>query len=284
MKNFDYIKLLVGDAVTERDLQNVDCFVHNKIGLFIPSTGQCGYAYKKSHSHPSYMVVIVFSDRKGDIQVRKNHYFASVMSPDIPHDDIFDECQYYCLLIDKEYFEAQYKLYDDSVPRFEWKSFEMCGDILKALNMFSFECAKDMPNSDITLDAQSMIITHWIIRSILGENFDMRSVSDNYAVARAQQYISKHYGERITVKSLAALSYISVSAFGRIFKKETGLPPAEYIILERLEKSKTLLRRSNISVTDIAIRCGFTDGAHFSSCFKRIYGVSPSEYRNSFIK
>lgn len=60
MKNFEYIKLLVGDDVTESDLCNVDCFVYKRIGMFIPSTGRCGYAEKRGHKHPSYMVVIIF--------------------------------------------------------------------------------------------------------------------------------------------------------------------------------------------------------------------------------
>lgn len=60
-----------------------------------------------------------------------------------------------------------------------------------------------MKNSEITLEAQVTIIVHWLIRSILGENYDMRSVSNNYAVACAENYMEMHYGKKITVKYLA---------------------------------------------------------------------------------
>lgn len=52
--------------------------------------------------------------------------------------------------------------------------------------MTAFEYNKSMMNSDITLEAQATVITHWIIRSILGETLDMRAVSSDYSVARAQ--------------------------------------------------------------------------------------------------
>ena len=62
MKDFNTIKSLIGENLTEQELEYVDCYVHNKVGLFIPSTGQCRYASRNNHSHPAYMVTIIFSD------------------------------------------------------------------------------------------------------------------------------------------------------------------------------------------------------------------------------
>lgn len=286
-EKFSRIKELVGKDVTEEDLINVDCYVHSNIGLFIPSTGQCGYASKKNHTHPSYMVMIIFSadnsKKKLQIKSRRNHYCAAVVSPCVGHDDIFDEYNhYYCIMIDKDYFESQYSLYSDDMPYFENMHFEICSDILKTLNTFAFEISKEVPNSDVTLSAQETLITHWIIRSILGENADMRSVSSCYPVARAQQYVAQNYGSHITVDALAELSHVSVSTLQRLFKRETGMSPASYIVNERVEKSKTLLRRKNVTMTEIALRCGFSDSSHFSAVFRSITGVTPSEYRTAY--
>jgi len=95
--------------------------------------------------------------------------------------------------------------------------------VLKALNTFAFEYSKSMPHADVTLDAQAEIITHWIIRSLLGETLDMRAVSSDYSVARAQHYMEQHYMEPITVSKLAALGYVSASAFQHKFKQATGV-------------------------------------------------------------
>lgn len=173
-------------------------------------------------------------------------------------------------------------MYSDETPDFNWKQFAICHDILKTLNTFAFEYSKKMQNSDITLEAQTTIITHWLIRSILGENYDMRAISSNYAVARAEHYIEQHFSENITVQQLAKLGNMSVSSFNRIFKKETKLTPIEYLIEIRIQKSKKLLRRKHIPITEIAISCGFSSSAHFSSSFSRLFNTTPSEYRNSY--
>ncbi len=287
MDNFKLIKALIGETITEEDLKYVDCYVHNKMGLFIPSVGACQYAIKPFHTHPSYMFIIVFSlgsyAIEPKIEIKENHYFATVLSPNIPHTDQEEPFNhYYCILIDKEYFEEQFKMYSDKKPEYNWKQFAICHDILKTLNTFAFEYSKKMQNADITLEAQTTIVTHWLIRSILGENYDMRAISSNYSVARAEHYIEQHFNEFITVKQLAELGNMSVSSFNRIFKKEINLTPIEYLIEIRIEKSKKLLRRKEIPITEIAMRCGFGSSSHFSSSFSRLFNITPSEYRSFY--
>lgn len=278
MKDFELIKVLIGPSVIEEELKYVDCYIRPQLGLFIPTAGPCGYASKSNHAHPSYMIVIFFEES----EQKQFHYHAEITSPGIPHNDR-DDRHYYCLLIAKDYFESRYSMYSDSLPIFQEQSFELCSDILKALNTFAFEYSKSMINSDITLDAQAEIITHWIIRSIFGETLDMRAVSDDYSVARAQHYMEQHYAENITVSRLAELGYVSSSCFNRKFKNKIGITPIEYLIEIRIKHAKTLLKRKNIPMTDIAMRCGFGSSAHFSSCFQKRMGVTPTEYRNKFM-
>lgn len=287
MRDFSIIKALVGESVTENELRFVDCYVHPKLGLFIPSVGTCQYAQRQGHTHPSYMITILFSVEESGvtpkISIERNHYLASVMSPDVPHTDFSDEfIHYYCILIDRDYFDSQYRLYTAEMPCFNDLQFALCSDILKTLNTFAFEYSKQMPNSDLTLEAQVTVITHWIIRSILGENLDLRMISSNYAVARAQHYMEQHFDKNITVEDLAGLNHMSSSSFNRIFKNELGVTPIKYLIEIRIEKAKKLLRRNDIPIIEIASRCGFGSSAHFASNFKRLAGVTPSEYRNTY--
>ena len=273
MKDFDIIKQLIGDSITEEDFSNIDCYVRPQLGIFIPTK----HIEKSNFIYPSYIIMLYF-EKSTD---KKNHYYAEITSPNIPHNNKAG-IHYYCLMIQKDYFEKRYKMYSNDIPVFKEETFEMCSDILKALNTFAFEYSKSMMNSDITLDAQSEIITHWIIRSIFGETLDLRAVSADYSVARAQHYMEQHYMENITVSKLAALGYVSPSCFNRRFKKEIGITPIEYLIEIRIERSKILLRRKNIPITEIAMRCGFGSNAHFSSCFQSRIGISPSEYRDKY--
>ena len=121
-------------------------------------------------------------------------------------------------------------------------------------------------------------------RYILGENYDMRGISEHYAVARAQHFIEQHFAEEITVKKLAKLCNISVSTFTRIFKKELYMTPIEYLIEVRLQQAKKLLRRGDIPITQVALRCGFNSSSHLASSFQRVLHMTPSEYRKIYCK
>ncbi len=276
MKDFDLIAALVG-GVSKNDLEGVDCYVRPQLGMFIPTSDRCSFMTGEDHTHPSYMIVIYFEQTHD----RQTHYRAEITSPDVCCGDK-SGLHYYCLMIDRGYFEKRYLMYSESVPVYKETPFEICSDILRALNTFAFEYSKSMMNSEITLDAQTEIITHWIIRSIFGETLDLRAVSSDYSVARAQHFMEQHFAEHITVSKLAALGHVSPSCFNRRFKKEIGITPIEYLIEIRIERSKTLLRRKNIPVTEIAMRCGFGSNAHFSTCFQARLGISPSEYRDKY--
>lgn len=278
MRDFTYIKALVGEAVTEDDLKHIDCYIHQNLGIFIPSTGVCGYAAKKNHSHPTYMITVFFLPK--DTPGRR--YSAVIVSPDVPHSDIEDGTSYYCIMIDREYFETQYRLYCAEVPHFSWQEFSLGSELLKMLNTFVFEYSQQIPNAEITLEAQATLITHWIIRSIAGDHLDTRSVSADFTVARVHHYMEKYYSENMTVNQLAALVNMSASAFNRNFKKETGLTPIKYLIEVRIDKSKLLLRRGTLSMTEIAALCGFGSSAHFAAEFKRLTNVTPTEYRDAY--
>ena len=280
-RNLQIIKNLIGENVTEQDLHYVDCYVQKHLGIFIPFGDGCGYAKRLNHTHPAYMIVIYFGESQGTKNCY-DRYSACIYSPEVPHMDETPENPYYCIMIDKEYFEEEYCKYADMVPHFSGMQFSICHDILKTLNLFSFEYSKQMSNTDITLNAYATIITHWLIRSVLGESCDMRAISDHYAVARAQHYIEQHYAEEITVKKLAELGHISVSSFTRIFKKELHATPVEYLIEIRLQQAKKLLRRKEISITQVALRCGFNSSSHLSASFQRVLHMTPSEYRKLY--
>ena len=185
-------------------------------------------------------------------------------------------------MISKEYFESQFLLYQNEIPRYEGQQFLICHDFLKMLHLYAFESSKNMKNGEITLECQTKLLTHWIIRSLLGENYDMRSVSTNERIGRIQTYIELHCGEDLSVPDLAKNANMSVSNFNRLFTKEVGMSPKNYLIDVRLNKSVKLLRRNDLSVSEIAEQCGFYSLSHFSAVFKKAHNMSPSEYREKY--
>ncbi len=93
---------------------------------------------------------------------------------------------------------------------------------------------------------------------------------------------NQRYGEGARVSELAAAANYSVNQFGRVFQQLFQMKPVEYLKRLRLEKSVEFLRGSELSLCDIALRCGFYDQSAFSKAFRRRYGVSPLRYRRRF--
>lgn len=276
MEDFEKMRALIGDTLTIKDLEYVDCYVWDSFGLFIPFADGCGYAARQKHTHPSYMITLLFREEEA------NRYQGVIYSPDVAHNDDLTE-QYYCIMIGKEYFEKNFLQYDSRIPYFENRSFFVCKDILKVLNLFAFEYSKNMLNSDITLKAQATILTHWLIRSILGESFDMRGISSDYAVAKCQHFIERHYQENITVQQLADMCHVSESGLHRRFQAELSMSPIEYLLEIRMAQAKKMLRRKEGSVTEIALKTGFGSSSHFSARFQKTQHLSPTEYRKIYV-
>lgn len=92
-------------------------------------------------------------------------------------------------------------------------------------------------------------------------------------------YINEHFRENISLEDLASHAGLSQYHFIRIFKKETGFTPHEYIINTRIATAKYLLKNSRLSVKDICFTTGFSCESVFCSAFKRHQGMTPAQYR-----
>lgn len=97
--------------------------------------------------------------------------------------------------------------------------------------------------------------------------------------AKAISFMEEHYGEDITLESLAELSGVSLQHFCRLFRARTGMRPMEYLARKRVSAAKLLLWNTSEPIAAIGERCGYTDPAYFGAVFRKYEGISPSEYR-----
>lgn len=98
---------------------------------------------------------------------------------------------------------------------------------------------------------------------------------------KISQYIRSNLHTNLSIEVLARQLHFSDSHFKSWFKKEFGMPPADYILRLRIEEAKALLRcaRAN-TVTDTAYRLNFSSSQYFSTVFKKYTGITPTDYRN----
>jgi transcriptional regulator GlxA family with amidase domain len=86
--------------------------------------------------------------------------------------------------------------------------------------------------------------------------------------------------EEWPIHRLADVSAVSVAYFAREFKKAFGLPPHRYLLTRRIERATTLLRDTDLPITDIALQTGWTSLGTFGRIFRDITGASPGELRS----
>ncbi|WP_138493637.1 AraC family transcriptional regulator [Paenibacillus pinistramenti] len=98
-------------------------------------------------------------------------------------------------------------------------------------------------------------------------------------LANAISYIEDHYLEQITLEDIAEKSAISVRHLNRIFRAYYQTTPIAYLQRLRLERASTLLKQTNLSITEISYECGFNDSNYLTRLFKKTYGISPKTMR-----
>ncbi|MFC4698904.1 helix-turn-helix domain-containing protein [Glaciecola siphonariae] len=102
---------------------------------------------------------------------------------------------------------------------------------------------------------------------------------DYETISSLENYIQKQLNRDISLKELADLANMSESHFSRKFKSSYGLSPYQYVLNERINEAKRLLRNTHYSLSDIADMVGFSSQAHFNSVFKKTVGITPLKYR-----
>lgn len=101
-------------------------------------------------------------------------------------------------------------------------------------------------------------------------------------IAKTVLYIRKHLNEVIELEKLAEISCLSKDHFIRLFKKELGTTPLQYINQKKIEKAQLLLITEELAVKEIAFQLAFEDYSYFNRLFKKITGVTPQEYRRLY--
>lgn len=96
---------------------------------------------------------------------------------------------------------------------------------------------------------------------------------------RVLAYIDAQLDQPLTLAQLAAEAALSEYHFARMFRHSTGSAPHQYVMRRRMDTAQQLLKTSTLSLTDIALRCGFHSTSHFSHRFRQLHGVAPSVWR-----
>jgi len=109
---------------------------------------------------------------------------------------------------------------------------------------------------------------------------DEQRLKDLVLLRRVRDRIDRDYAQPLDVEALARGVHMSAGHLSREFKRAYGEPPYSYLMTRRIERAMALLRRGDLSVTDVCFEVGCSSLGTFSTRFTELVGVSPSAYRD----
>jgi AraC family transcriptional regulator len=100
---------------------------------------------------------------------------------------------------------------------------------------------------------------------------------------RIKELVHAKMENDLSLDEMAQSVGLSTAHFARMFRKSTGRTPHQFVLRERLERAKAMLRAPDARVLDVALACGFKTQQHFAQVFRGVWGVSPTEYRQELV-
>lgn len=165
-------------------------------------------------------------------------------------------------------------------PETEWERM-----LMNLLLQTGRACAERVPGYELEL--QSLFNRIWLL---LYRNMPSASVtppttsSDMTAMKNMIRYIETHLTSRIRLKDIALAGQVCQSRCCSIFRRYLNRTPIEYVTEYRLQEGRRLLSETDLNITEIADRAGFSGASYFSERFRQYYNCSPVEYRKQGMK
>jgi AraC family transcriptional regulator len=144
------------------------------------------------------------------------------------------------------------------------------------------EVGNSDPCSRQYAEALSLVLMHELIRLERTTSAPAGSLRGGLPVwqqKRVVEFIEEHLAEDVSLLTLAELVDLSVYHFARAFKQSFGVPPHRFHMDRRMDRARSLLQRPALSVTQIGIQIGFRETSSFTRAFRKITGLTPTEYR-----
>lgn len=107
------------------------------------------------------------------------------------------------------------------------------------------------------------------------------SAPPNQMIERIISYIDENLAQSLSLSMFAEIAHMDPFYFSTYFKKHTSMSPSQYVLYARINRAKKLLVETDKNILDVALLCGFNSTANFNKAFKKVVGMTPSEYRGS---
>ncbi|MEM8654270.1 MAG: AraC family transcriptional regulator [Pseudomonadota bacterium] len=181
----------------------------------------------------------------------------------------------------------------DALPeQFAYKADPVGSKIAQAAIAELFQTGPDLFGSSLlTIEAIILALSTRFVERVQADSCgtntpaaaeSSREILTDMQIRRAQDYIMDNLSDpKLSITNVAREAGLSSSYFGQYFKNKIGITPYNYILRARLKRAKQLVSGSNLTLAEVAFRCGFSDQAHMTSTFSRRLGATPGQLRKS---
>lgn len=151
----------------------------------------------------------------------------------------------------------------------------------KTFAAMEFAVLKENQDKSVKCAVAGLVSLIWseIARNIVPDAKPHTECSQLTSLKEMIDYIDKHYVEKLTLDNIAAAGHVSKRTCGNLFERFLYISPMKYLNEFRLKQSITLLKSTDMTITEIALSCGFSGASYYAESFRRELGKSPSEYR-----
>ena len=169
------------------------------------------------------------------------------------------------------------------IERFE-DNIDFSKNIIENTNLYNqfLQLCENIFSDKSILEKEELII-NFIAKLYNKYKTKKTTTQDNTLVKDIQNYIDNNYQNDLLINDISNEFLITSSHIIRIFKKELGMTPYQYILNKRVNLAKELLSQ-NISITEVSLMCGFSDQSHLYKYFQQIFSITPKEYQKSILK
>lgn len=133
-------------------------------------------------------------------------------------------------------------------------------------------------------DSMATALSAHLLRHYSTRNHCFREYEDGLSkqkLRQAVEYIQAHLGDNLSLSDIASELGMSQYYFCHLFKRSTGVTPHQYLIQQRVERAKHLLKQPERTILSVAMECGFANQSHFAKCFRHYIGINPHQFRQS---
>lgn len=219
---------------------------------------------------------------------------ASTMKIDFPEATAENPTQCIALAIDNEQIKKTISYLNEFFPKedagHEWKltyddyHFYNNEEIACLMDKVIRICSGGAQTKDIFAD---LTLKELLVRIMQRQNLkslggDIQHTNHN-SLAFIVSYIRANLKEKINVDTLSNKACMSKATFYRLFKRELGISPNDFILSEKMVRAKQLLSNSNAKVAAVSYELGFSDANYFIRTFKKMEGVTPGVYQASYL-